>query len=154
MDLEKNNKKGISIATHILVWLVLFTLPYILSAGADFNLQRTLKCSTIPLLYYTIIFYINYFFLIDSLWFKNHRAYYIVSNLLMIAFFVYVNYEIRQAFFEPIVTTHKRAPLQLYLYVEMISMIIPILFSVGLKTYERWAQSEDVHRLSINDCSI
>lgn len=151
MDLEKNNKKGISIATHILVWVVLFTLPYILSAGADFNLQRTLKCSTIPLVYYIIIFYTNYFFLIDRLWFKNHKAYYIASNLLMIALFVYVNYEIRQALFDSPPANHKRPPLQLYVYVEMISMMIPILFSVGLKTYESWAQSEDVHRLSINE---
>lgn len=151
MDLEKNNKKGISIATHILVWLVLFSLPYILSAGADFNLQRTLKCSTIPLIYYSIIFYTNYFLLIDRLWFKNEKAYYIISNLLMIVFFVYVNYEVRQAFFESSAAHHKKPPLQLYLYVEMVSMIIPILFSIGLKTYERWAQSEDLHRLSINE---
>ena len=114
MDLEKNNKKGISIATHILVWLVLFSLPYVLSVGADFNLQRTLKCSTIPLIYYSIIFYTNYFLLIDRLWFKNEKAYYIISNLLMIAFFVYVNYEVRQAFFEPVVVHHKRPPLQLF----------------------------------------
>jgi hypothetical protein len=151
MDLEKNNKKGISIATHILVWLVLFSLPYVLSVGADFNLQRTLRCSTIPLVYYTIIFYSNYFLLLDRLWFKNHKAYYIVINLLMIAFFVYVNYEVRQVLFESAPVNHKRPPLQLYLYVEMISMVIPILFSVGLKTYERWAFSEDLHRLAINE---
>ncbi|HSY60987.1 MAG TPA: histidine kinase, partial [Cytophaga sp.] len=151
MDLEKNNKKGISIATHILVWLVLFSLPYILSAGTDFNLQRTLKCSTIPLVYYTIIFYTNYFLLIDRIWFKNEKTYYVISNLLMIVFFVYVNYEIRQVLFESSHVNHKKPPLQLYLYVDMISMIIPILFSVGLRTYERWAQSEDLHRLSINE---
>lgn len=151
MDLEKNNRKGISIATHILVWLVLFSLPYVLSAGTDFNLQRTLKCSTIPLVYYTIIFYTNYFLLIDRLWFKNEKAYYIISNLIMIVFFVYVNYEVKHVLFESTNINHKRPPLQLYLYVDMISMIIPILFSVGLKTYDRWAQSEDLHRLSINE---
>ncbi|WP_018342245.1 sensor histidine kinase [Cytophaga aurantiaca] len=151
MDLEKNNKKGISIATHILVWLVLFSLPYVLSAGTDFNLERTLKCSTVPLIYYTIIFYINYFFLIDRFWFKNHKAYYIIGNLLMIVFFVYVNFNVRHFFFEAPSITSKRSPLRLHVYLDMVSMLIPILFSIGLRTYERWALSEDKHRLAINE---
>lgn len=151
MDLEKNNKKGISIAAHILVWLVLFSLPYLLSAGSDFDLQRTLKCSTIPLIYYTIIFYTNYFLLIDRIWFKNHRLYYIGINLLMIVFFVYVHFYVRQFFFDAPPVHVKRAPLRLHVYLDMISMVIPILFSVGLKTYERWSLTENQHRLAINE---
>jgi sensor histidine kinase YesM len=151
MDLEKNNKKGISIAAHILVWFVLITLPYFLSIGADFNLQRTLKCSTIPLLCYTIIFYTNYFVFIDRLWFNNHKIYYVLINLLMIAFFVFVIFEIKQLFFQSTTIHLNRPPMRLFVYIDMISMLIPILFSIGLKTYERWALSEDLHRLSINE---
>ena len=151
MDLEKDNKKGITIVAHILVWFVLFTLPYFLSIGADFNLQRTLKCSTIPLICYTIIFYTNYFVLIDRLWFKNQRIYYVVINLLMIAFFFFFIFEIKQLYFQPTVVRINKPPLRLFVYIDMISMLIPILFSIGLKTYERWALSEDIHRLSINE---
>lgn len=151
MDLEKNNKKGITVAAHILVWFVLFTLPYFLSIGTDFNLNRTLKCSTIPLICYTIIFYTNYFVWIDRLWFKNQKIYYVVINLLMIAFFVFTIFEIKQMYFPSTAVRINKPPLRLFVYIDMISMLIPILFSIGLKTYERWALSEDIHRLSINE---
>ncbi len=151
MDAEINNRKGISIATHVLVWVVLFSLPYILSAGTDFNFQRTLKCSTIPLVYYTIIFYSNYFLWIDRLWFKNHKAYYIGVNILMVVFFVYINFTVRHLLFDTPPVRPGKPPLRLFVYLDMISMCIPVLFSVGLKTYERWAFSEDLHRLAINE---
>lgn len=133
MDAEINNRKGISIATHVLVWVVLFSLPYILSAGTDFNFQRTLKCSTIPLVYYTIIFYSNYFLWIDRLWFKNHKAYYIGVNILMVVFFVYINFTVRHLLFDTPPVRPGKPPLRLFVYLDMISMCIPVLFFRGLE---------------------
>jgi len=146
---SNNNRKLILIATHVLVWLVLFSLPYILSAGTEFNLQRTLKHSTIPLVYYAIIFYTNYFILLERFWFSSDKKlYFFISNMLIIGFFIIINYNIKQHFF---VARHAAPPFRLFLYVDIISMIIPVLFSIGLKTYERWIESEAINRQATNE---
>jgi len=145
----KNNRKLIVIATHVLVWLVLFSLPYILSAGTEFNLQRTLKHSTIPLVYYAVIFYTNYFILLERFWFSpNKKIYFFIINMLIIVSFIIINYNIKQHFF---ISRHTPPPFRLFLYVDIISMIIPVVFSIGLKTYERWIESEAINRQATNE---
>src|SRR6187431_1279539 len=99
MNLEKNNNPSIRILSHSLVWVVLFVLPYFLAAGEDYDILRILKYSTIPLLFYVIIFYTNYFVLIDRLWFVPNRVYFIFINLVMISIFVFINYKIKHTFF-------------------------------------------------------
>lgn len=149
MNIEKNNRKQILILTHVLVWGVLFCLPYLLSAGTEFSLIRTLKHSTVPLVYYAIIFYTNYFILLDRFWFYSDKTYFFILNMIMIIVFVFINYNIKQTFF--VTNPHNPPPFRLFLYIDMLSMIIPIVFSIGLKTYERWMASEASNRQAANE---
>lgn len=152
MNTEKQVKRTyIFIAAHVIVWLVLFSLPYLLSAGDEFNLMRNLRHSTIPLAYCLVIFYTNYFILIDRFWFSPNKAAFVLFNILMIIFFVFINYHVRQIFCTLGMIKSNAPPLQLYLYVDMISLTIPVLFSIGLKTYERWVTSEETHSQAANE---
>ncbi|ABG59829.1 sensor histidine kinase [Cytophaga hutchinsonii] len=152
MNTEKDIKRSyIFIGTHVIVWVVLFSLPYLLSVGDEFNLMRNLRHSTIPLVYCLIIFYTNYFILIDRFWFSPNKSVFILLNIIMVVFFVFVNYEVKKVCCTLGVVKPNAPPLQLYLYVDMISLIIPVLFSIGLKTYERWMGSEDIHRQAANE---
>lgn len=152
MNTDKEIKRTyIFIGTHVIVWVVLFSLPYLLSAGDEFNLMRTLRHSTIPLAYCFIIFYTNYFILIDRFWFSPNKSVFILLNIVMIVIFVFVNYEVKQVFCTLGVVKTNAPPLQLYLYVDMVSLIIPVVFSIGLKTYERWMTSEEAHSQAANE---
>lgn len=145
---ELKNKKWISWVSHVLVWTVLVGLPYLLAAGEPFSVSRLLKHSTLPMLYYAIIFYINYLALIDHFLFKPKKFTFFAINLVLLAITVFIGHYIKTVYFPSSASRPQGSipPLQLSVYIDMISMLIPILFAIGLKTYERWMQSEAAHQ--------
>lgn len=150
MDLIKKNNISIRIFSHVLVWTVLFGLPYFLAAGEDYDILRILKYSTIPLLFYVVIFYTNYFILIERLWFLPKRTYFVVINLLMISIFVFLNYKIKNSILVLDTVTNPK-PFKLFIYLSLVSMVIPLIFSIALKTYEKWITFEIQNRQANNE---
>ena len=138
-----NKKKNLIPLLHLLTWVILIGLPYLLSLGQDqeqiFN--RTLIHSWIPLCFYAIIFYFNYLYLIDKFLFKNKILAFILINLGLIAFFVFTNHELKGLLMDQLIPNRandKGPPKNLFYYVNMIASMVPIVFSVALKTTERW----------------
>ncbi|MEP2238494.1 MAG: histidine kinase, partial [Maribacter sp.] len=76
------NKK-IMIAQHLLIWLVLFSMPFILSYSEDQDLNRLIAHFFIPMLFYAIIFYTNFLVLIDKFLFTKKTWTFIGINLIM-----------------------------------------------------------------------
>lgn len=150
MDLEKKNSGSFRILSHGLVWLVLFALPYFLASGEDYDILRILKYSTIPLMFYVVIFYTNYFIFIDRLWFSPNRVYFVLINLSMISIFVFLNYQIKHTFFVLHTVTNPK-PFKLFIYLNLVSMVIPLIFSIALKTYEKWFAFESLNREANNE---
>tara|TARA_R100001369_G_scaffold92181_2_gene135860 strand:- start:3152 stop:4189 length:1038 start_codon:yes stop_codon:yes gene_type:complete len=146
--MKRNNKKNLIPLLHLLTWAVLIGLPYLLSVGQDqeqiFN--RTLIHSWIPLCFYAIIFYINYLYLIDRFFFNNKILPFILINIGVVAFFVFTNHELKGFLMDQLLpdrTNVKGPPRNLFFYVDMIASMVPIVFSVALKTTERWYKSEN-----------
>ncbi|HTF81068.1 MAG TPA: hypothetical protein VL947_05070, partial [Cytophagales bacterium] len=143
---EKTRKKTILITTHILIWTVLLGLPYLLAAGESFNALRVLRRSTIPLIFYAIIFYTNYFVLIDKLWLKKDKVYFVLVNALLIAAFITLNHKLRPLLIDATSSPDLPKPFNLLVYIEVMSMLLPIAFSIALKAYEKWVQSEEANK--------
>jgi hypothetical protein len=145
--------KRILLSKHLLVWLVLFSLPYLMASGESFNIQRLLKHSTIPLLYYALIFYVNYLVLIDKFLFTPRKIPFYVVNILLISGMAVLSYEIKELYFphNPARNTNPHPPLRFFFYIDVISMVIPLLFAIGLKTYERWIASEAARQQANNE---
>ena len=119
------NKKIIAF-THLLVWVVLFSIPYILSYGQSQEISRIIAHFWIPLGFYAIIFYINYFVLIDRFFFNKKMVVFIGVNLAIIALFLILKEQIENTFFQEIIRKQPNGdesnapPFKLFIYVQML----------------------------------
>ncbi|MUH36148.1 histidine kinase [Zobellia amurskyensis] len=141
------NKK-IIFFQHLLIWLVLFTMPYVLSYGQEQDLNRLVAHYLIPMVFYAIIFYLNFYILIDKFLFPKKTIQFFVINLVVIALFMLLKEQIEDAFFEgitrrPAGTVEKAGPpIKLFIYIQMITYAAPLLFSIAIKTTKRWVKTE------------
>lgn len=138
-----------------MVWFILFSLPYLLSSGQEQILQRVIIFSWIPLGFYAIIFYLNYFVFIDRFLFNKQIVVFVIINILFITVFIWLNSEIKTMFFSEFFhrqssNTNEGPPKKMFIYVQIISFIVPLVFSIALKTTERWIITETEHKEAAN----
>lgn len=145
MPFKKNN---ITIFSHLLIWLVLFSIPYMLSYGQSQEINRILIHFWIPLGFYAIIFYVNYFILIDNYMFSKKTILFIGLNLFLIALFIFLKEYIETNFFQEISRNSPNEinkvgpPIKMVIYLQILSYMAPILFSIALKTTQRLRKIE------------
>ncbi|MCL5127706.1 sensor histidine kinase [Algibacter sp. L4_22] len=151
--MHKNKK--ISILSHILVWLVLFSMPYLLSYGQEQEINRVIAHFWIPLVFYACIFYINYFVFIDRFLFEKKTTQFILINVVIIAFFIFLKEQIEVTFFEELMkkrdnTKGEGPPFKMFVYIQMLSYMAPLLFSIAIKSTKRWVKTEAERKEAIN----
>jgi sensor histidine kinase YesM len=131
---------------HLMVWLVLFSLPYMLSSGQSQEINNVIVHSWVPLVFYATLFYLNYFKLIDHFFFSKRQWLFIVINVLLVVLFVWLNNKIREIFFSEFFIKEKldlnKPPRKFFIYIDIISFSVPIVFSLALKTTQRWVKTE------------
>jgi len=140
------NKK-ITIVSHLLVWFVLFSMPIVLSyAQEDFN--RIVAHFWVPMVFYAIVFYSNYFLLVDRFLFSTKMLLFIIINIGMIVFFILSKEYIEDTFFQELSKSRPSRsdgdgpPIKLFIYVQILSYMAPLLFSIALKSTKRWVKTE------------
>ncbi|MDB2463097.1 histidine kinase, partial [Algibacter sp.] len=148
------NKK-ISILSHILVWLVLFSMPYFLSYGQEQEINRIIAHFWIPIIFYACIFYVNYFVFIDRFLFSKKTKQFILINVVIIALFIFLKEQIEVTFFEELIrksnnTKGDGPPFKMFVYIQMLSYMAPLLFSIAIKSTKRWVQTEAERKEAIN----
>jgi sensor histidine kinase YesM len=71
---------------HLLVWIVFFSFPFLISGGERepmvFNF--IFGVYLVPVLFYAVVFYFNYFLLIDHYWFSKRFLIFSVFNILFL----------------------------------------------------------------------
>ncbi len=72
-----------NIALHLLVWGILFGFPILFTPGGT-PLSSVYLRTVLPLLFTALVFYVNYFLLIDRILFRHHIVIFIILNLLLI----------------------------------------------------------------------
>ena len=143
--MQKN--KNITFISHLLVWLVLFSIPYILSYGQSQDINRITAHFWVPLAFYAIIFYFNYFVLIDRFLFPKKMLLYILINVAMIALFITLKEQIEDNFFSNLIRRSTKnegngPPFKMILYAQMLSYMAPLLFSIAIKSTKRLVKTE------------
>lgn len=152
--MEKNKK--ITLFSHLLVWIALFSIPYVLSYGQEQDIDRIISRFWIPLAFYAIIFYLNYFVLIDRFLFANKTLQFIIINVLIISFFLFLKLQIEDNFFQDIIKKRGNdndatgPPFKMFVYVQMLSYVAPLLFSIAIKTTKRWTKVEAERKEATN----
>ena len=145
--MQLNRKKNVTRLLHVLTWLLLFFMPYFLSQGQDQDqiLSRTLIHSWIPLFFYALIFYANYIYLIDTFLFNKRMVIFWLINAALIAILVGINQELKKYLSELLLVNGNRPdmpPRTLFFYLDIIASTVPLIFSIALKTTERWMKTE------------
>ena len=143
--MHKNKK--ITFFLHLLVWFVLFSMPFVLTYGQE-DINRIIAHFWIPLVFYAIIFYLNYYVLIEGFLFTKKTVLFIVINLGIIALFLVLKEQIENTFFQDLVRKQpgdskgNGPPFQMFIYVQMFYYMAPLLFSIAIKTTEKWVTTE------------
>ncbi len=95
MDNSINRNKQITwnnVFVHILLWGVIFILPYFfMDSEQVFNWRPFLR-SLPEIVGFITVFYVNYFIFIERLLFKGKIKSFIVYNILLIAFVAFIMY--------------------------------------------------------------
>jgi hypothetical protein len=82
MILSEKKKSITKVIAHVLVWGILLTIPLLSASGDTMQLQYVAK-TWIPMFLMTIVFYLNYFWLIDKYLFGNKVVMFIISNIFL-----------------------------------------------------------------------
>lgn len=141
------NKK-IVIAQHLIIWLVLFSMPFVLSYGQDLDTNRLIAHFLIPMLFYAVIFYLNFFVLIDRFLFTKKTLIFIIVNLVLIGFFILLKEFIEDNYFSELINNRppnanrEGPPFKLFIYVQMLSYAAPVLLSIAIKSTKKWVKTE------------
>lgn len=148
--------KNITIFLHLLVWLTLVSLPYLLSYSQDQDLDRVKAHFWIPLFFSAIIFYFNYFVLIDRYLFPKKTFLFIVVNIVFIGLFLFLKEYIEDNYFQDILkkrlenTNRVQPPFKMAMYIQLLSYLAPLFFSVALKSTKRWVKTEAERKEAAN----
>lgn len=150
-----DNKK-ITVFSHLLVWIVLFSMPYILSYGQEQEINRVVMLFWIPLVFYAMMFYANYFILIDRFLFTKKTLQFILVNGIIIVFFLILKEYIESNIFQDIARKPPNnpnrvgPPLKMLIYIQSFSYMAPLLFSIAIKSTQRWVKTEAERKEAIN----
>tara|TARA_Y100000815_G_scaffold197296_1_gene180799 strand:+ start:308 stop:1297 length:990 start_codon:yes stop_codon:yes gene_type:complete len=128
-----------------MVWAALFFTPYFL-AGGQVELSPVAMNTWVPLGLYAVIFYLNYFYLINAFLFNKKNTVFILINLVLIGLLAFLNYELKEMYLEHILAKNKtieRPPHEgLFIYLNSITFVVPLVFALAFKTIEKWKKDE------------
>ncbi|WP_235856447.1 sensor histidine kinase [Flagellimonas oceanensis] len=128
---------------HLMVWVVLFSFPYLLSYDTDQAFKHVVAFSWIPLFLYMVTFYLNYVFFADKLFFQKRIIVFIVINILLVVVMIGFREWFTELFFpRPQMDDGKGPPRTMVYYVQALSFLVPIVWAVSLRTMERLNKSE------------
>lgn len=150
-----NDNKRITVFLHLLIWLALFSIPYVLSYGQEQEVNRVFAHFWIPLVFYAAAFYINYFVLIDRFLFQKKTAVFVIINIAVVVVSLFLRDQIEIAFFDDISMTSKNnipegPPFKMLVYVQTLSFLAPLLFSIAIKTTQRLTKTEAERKEAAN----
>jgi sensor histidine kinase YesM len=142
--------KSIRAGIHILIWSLLFFLPYMLFPRTDSEFRPELN-HLVPLICYAIIFYSNYLVLTDKLLFERRFIWYCLINVGLLLFFLWIN-SMMHNWFRPkfprlenvrqLFPGKRLDPGNFFVLKDLFSLFIPIIFAIALRAMERWIKTE------------
>ncbi|HBS86451.1 MAG TPA: histidine kinase [Bacteroidales bacterium] len=156
----KMNKKGnkyFQVGMHLFFWLIVYLLPFVFFDKAISDFSHFLLYSWIPVIHYAIIFYVNFFVLINRFLFKKKYSVFIIINVLMVIAVLYSNWIIREVvFIDQIVKTQggppigKPPPIIGFIIKDFISFCIPIMISIAIRAIEIWIKTDKEKQEIVN----
>lgn len=140
------------VALHLLVWGILFGFPILFTPGGT-PLSSVYIRTVLPLLFTALVFYINYFILIDRILFKQHIVLFIISNLLLILLCTWGQEWIKDLMWDSRRGGGGSGPRggrnafhNYLLFRSAFSLALTVGVSVATRMVQRWIQMEAEHK--------
>lgn len=137
---------------HLLIWIMLLGIPYLLS-GEAIVFQQVVKRSWIPMAMYALLFYVNYLYLIPRYFFDKKQLWFLLFNLIMVGILIWFKQEVVSDLFtatDPLKSDGAssggppRPPKGMFVYIDTLSLIVPVIFAVALSMADRWKKMEAI----------
>ena len=99
---------------------------------------------------YALLFYANYVYIIPRFLFHNRLLQFIIINLVLVGLLLWFKQGVVNDLFidsgppQPGGTDRPRPPRGLFVYIDMLSLIVPIMFAVALSMADRWKKTEAI----------
>lgn len=142
-----DSQKTYKLLIHISVWSFLLCMPLLLSIHNNSKFIHIIQHWWIPTMLYFIIFYLNYLVLIDKFFFSKKKIWFFIINLVILFAMAYFNQYIKPTLFNKM--WHPRRHM-FFLYMDMLTMMLPLVMAITFKVYERWQKIERKHQESAN----
>ena len=124
-------------------------MPYLLSYDQEQEFNRLIAHFWIPLFFSSVIFYMNYFVFIDQFLFSKKMLNFILLNAAMIIFFLVLKEFIEESYFQELaikrtnnLTKGLGPPFKMFIYIQSLSYMAPLLCSIAIKSTNRWVKTE------------
>lgn len=141
---------------HILVWAVFFSVPFFLmrSDMDEDMLLHIVKDSWLPMFFYAVLFYINYFDLAKRLSDKEGRLIFVLCNVGLVFSSLVMLQSMRFLFFDryldvkPPLQDRHVIPMSFFILKEAMSLLIPIAVAVAIRTTGLWSETAALQRMA------
>jgi hypothetical protein len=141
------NKKILSILMHLGFWSLVYLWP-LLSLDEIPNSHYITNRNWLSTSSLLIVFYLNYFVLIDLYFFKQNKAiFYFINFLLVIGTFFLIKYLLKLDPFNPMMDGVRRREVRTGA-ISSVQLILPMILSIGmctaLKINSKWVKNQSV----------
>ncbi len=130
---------------HISFWFIVFLWP-LLSLEDISQTQYIINRNWLSTSSLFVVFYFNYFVLVDQYFFKNRKArFYIVNLLLIIGIYFLIQYFLKLIVFNPSIDGVRLREVKSGAYTSiqlLLPMILGIGMCIGLKMNNNWTKNE------------
>jgi two-component sensor histidine kinase len=157
LNLNSKSKVLVNIALHALVWGFLFAAPIIFAFNRPPSNEPPREAISyfliwVPMSFSLLLFYLNYFILINNLLFKKKLLWFFLTNIILITVFSYCS-DLLAHFFQPM-PMNKRFPQPPNGFVfglHNFSFMFVISISVAIRTTSRWFKTETERKILENE---
>ncbi|RNC65419.1 sensor histidine kinase [Proteiniphilum sp. X52] len=153
-----------NIFIHIAVWCIIFGLPLFFMNRGDFSWLNFLLFIPVPVCF-MIVFYSNYFYLIDRLLFENRKNEFLIINILLIlgiALLIHLWHEFSftlnlhgdmppfgggkppEDLLQP--ERNRWVPILIFILRDVILLALVVVLSTAIKMSSRWSKIEALQK--------
>ncbi len=132
---------------NVLVWVIILCFPFLVATrdGSLVGLDRYVIYSWIPLMF-MLVFYFNYYFLVDKLIFEKRRWWlFMLSNFVMIVVVATFSHILQEFYLTRIIGAappQEKVDLATYIIRDGLVLMLVISLSVALKMVAAWGQQQ------------
>lgn len=148
----KNSSILFQITLHLVVWSAFVSFPILLLPSDSLNWDSLFLRHWIPLIFSALLFYTNYFYLINAYLFKSKILLFLIINVALFILLLFGFEWIKEFFTNHSFNSNPHKPYKTFFYFRVfISYLLPVGVSVAIKSTQRFLNSEIERKNSENE---